>query len=532
MDNPFTITQKILAHRLANSNTSEDDAALVAVFLDASPSYLVTRPDGEGKAVPYIHDSMFALFLNQDTAKAIAEKLSCKQKISLGVAGGSSNDVRQLLSEVASKARCIKLYGIPPITTTIKTSLSQESGNEVMPEPQEAPEAKIAPDVPPKAPAAEEPPEGASTHKGKWKLVPEVKQVLSMPATADRRKIDPAAHFENLHSLLNKLVQTNGINPSDLDKQLGMSPGFTKSLCDDLKRDNTPKKIVILYLDYFGLTAYLYLFKGQCSEVAKELADNPHVDSYRVKQARNTTEERFKLLSVKTGTDSNGAYLYRLTLQSPHRKQDVIVSSPFNFVVGREYEIEGLSPLGDSAVANKSAIKGAETTAAALVSTEEQEAEVLAKIEEEMKNKGKPQQQRQPQPQKKVNSRMSGKNRYMEETPEEKFEREKNIVLEYIIRTEGCSPRDAQKKFEPLSDFPDIVSDFAKYIKTRKPGSCSSRGYNAARLMNKLHYGPYDAYVMLAGLERDPKKTQEILKYRETDPQYQKPEKPPVKKEE
>ena len=196
-----------------------------------------------------------------------------------------------------------------------------------------------------------------------------------MPATADRRKIDPAAHFENLHSLLNKLVQTNGINPSDLDKQLGMSPGFTKSLCDDLKRDNTPKKIVILYLDYFGLTAYLYLFKGQCSEVAKELADNPHVDSYRVKQARNTTEERFKLLSVKTGTDSNGAYLYRLTLQSPHRKQDVIVSSPFNFVVGREYEIEGLSPLGDSAVANKSAIKGAETTAAALVSTEEQEAD-------------------------------------------------------------------------------------------------------------------------------------------------------------
>ena len=50
--------------------------------------------------------------------------------------------------------------------------------------------------------------------------------------------------------------------------------------------------------------------------------------------------------------------------------------------------------------------------------------------------------------------------------------------------------------------------------------------------MNKLYYGPYDAYVMLAGLERDPKKTQEILKYRETDPQYQKPEKPPVKKEE
>ena len=532
MENPFIITQKILAHRLSSSNSPEDDATLAAIFLDANPSYLVTRPDGDSEAVPYIHDSMFSLFLQQEKAKAMAEKLSTRQEISLGVVGCSSNDTKQILSEVSGKVKVIKLYGIPPITTTIRTSPTQEGNSEVAPESQEAPEAKESPSISPGAPAAEEHPAETLFQRREWKLVSEVKLVLSMPATADRRKIDPAAHFENLHSLLNKLVQTNGINPSDLDKQLGMSPGFTKSLCDDLKRGNTPKKIVILYLDYFGLTAYLYLFKGQCSEVAKELADNPHVDSYRVKQARNTTEERFKLLSVKTGTDSNGAYLYRLTLQSPHRKQDVIVSSPFNFVVGREYEIEGLSPLGDSAVANKSAIKGAETTAAALVSTEEQEAEVLAKIEEEMKNKGKPQQQRQPQPQKKVNSRMSGKNRYMEETPEEKFEREKNIVLEYIIRTEGCSPRDAQKKFEPLSDFPDIVSDFAKYIKTRKPGSCSSRGYNAARLMNKLHYGPYDAYVMLAGLERDPKKTQEILKYRETDPQYQKPEKPPVKKEE
>lgn len=529
MDSPFTITQKILAHRLANSNTPEDDTALVAVFLDANPSYLVTRPDGESEAVPYIHDSMFALFLQQETAKAMAEKLSTKQEVSLGVVGGSSNGAKQILSEITSKVRAIKLYGIPPITTTIRTSPAQEESGEVAPKSQEAPEAKDAPDVASKAPMAEEPPAEAPIHKGEWKLVPEVKQVLSMPAAADRRKVDPAAHFENLHSLLNKLVQVNGIDPADLDKQLGMSPGFTKSLCDDLKRDNTPKKIVIQYLDYFDLTAYLYLFKGQCSEVAKELADNPHVDSYRVKQARNTTEERFKLLSVKTGTDSNGAYLYRLTLQSPHRKQDVIVSSSFNFVVDREYEIEGLSPLGDSAVANKSAIKGAETTAAALVSTEEQEAEVLAKIEEEMKKRGKPQQQRQQQLQKKTDSRMSGKNRYMEETPEEQFEREKNIVLEYIIRTAGCSPRDAQKKFEPLSDFPDIVSDFAKYIKTKKPGSCSSRGYNAARLMNKLHYGPYDAYVMLAGLERDPKKTQEVLKYRETDPQYQKPEKPPAK---
>ena len=34
---------------------------------------------------------------------------------------------------------------------------------------------------------------------------------------------------------------------------------------------------------------------------------------------------------------------------------------------------------------------------------------------------------------------------------------------------------------------------------------------------------------MLSNLERDPKKTQEILKYRETDPQYQKKEKPSPK---
>lgn len=531
MDNKFTITQQILRHRLSEPHTIEEDLKLLNQLLPLNPVYFA---DSQTKA-PCVRDYTLTLYLTASIARMT------RGEGEFVVADGDG--MAKTMIESLSKSReihAVKFYGVPPVSAVLK--LHNETGKRAepaVPESPAQPESPVTPDVPalaeepaisgaPAPPDTPPPPPVESSAKPslanrEWKLVPEVKQALSMPAAADRRKIDPAAHFENLHSLLGKLIQANGLDPADLDRHFGMPQGFTKSLCEDLKRDTTPKDIVRRYLDLFGLSQYLYLFRNECSEIAEELRKNPQIDVYKVKLARNTTEERFELMSVKSKLDNNGALIYRLELESPHRTQIVISSTPFNFIVGKSYAIEGLAPITNKTDANKAATKGAATLSAAIVSSKEEEAEVLAKIQAEMKNKGKPSQRQEERP--KQSGRMSGKNRYMDETPEEKFEREKGIVLEYIIRTCGCNARDAQAKFEPLADHPDIVSDFAKYIKTRKPGSCSSHGYNAKRLMDKLHYGPYDAYVMLASLERDPKKTQEVLKYRETDPQYQKPEK-------
>lgn len=539
MKNLFRITQQILQHRLTAPHSIETDIELFNCFLQANP---VCFADDKTKT-QYIQNQMITAYLNADIAKKMQNGES-------DILTGGKETIKDMIKNLSKsqKIYAIKIYGIPPVSTILKldaeTVKTEESHSCTV---QAVPKAAAMTTVP-QTQETKPPVESETAHctgnpvledeiekpntndKFKsekehieWKLVSEVKNVLSLPAAADRRKIDPAAHFENLHSLLGKLIQANGLDPKDLDKRFGVPHGFTKSLCDDLKRDTTPKEITRRYLEFFGLSQFLYIFQKECSEIAEELRENPQIDVYKVKQARNTTEERFRLLSVKSKLDHNNALIYRLELQSPHRTQNIIVSTPFNFIVGKEYAIEGLSPIANSTDANRAAVKGAATLSAAIVASKEEEAAVLTKLQKEEKSKGKPSQRQTVQP--KQNGRMTGKNRYMEETPEERFERERGVVLKYIIRTTGCNARDAQGKFEPLSDYPDIVSDFAKYIKSKKPGSCSSHGYNAKRLMDKLHYSPYDAYVMLACLERDTKKTQEVLKYRETDPQYQKPEK-------
>lgn len=41
-------------------------------------------------------------------------------------------------------------------------------------------------------------------------------------------------------------------------------------------------------------------------------------------------------------------------------------------------------------------------------------------------------------------------------------------------------------------------------------------------LMHDLHYSPYEAYLIMAELESKPQETLQKLKYRKSDPQYQK----------
>lgn len=46
-------------------------------------------------------------------------------------------------------------------------------------------------------------------------------------------------------------------------------------------------------------------------------------------------------------------------------------------------------------------------------------------------------------------SRSTGRNRYIAETPEEKYAKERDTVIAYIIKTTGCSSRGAIRKMSP-----------------------------------------------------------------------------------
>lgn len=428
---------------------------------------------------------------------------------------------RAIIGDYSQRGRIstVKLCANPPITALIELPKRAEPP---APKPASAEPEPIREETGHAKEASVNTPEPsiAPVANREWKLVDDVRKCLTSPSAADRRKLDPGQNYENFHTLIRKLIQENGLTVDEVDRSLGVQSGMTRNICTDLKSSNSSKEIVRKYLTYFRLEEFIYMFKNESQEIARELKESPQIDVYEITRASNKTDEPFKLTAMKPAR-LNGALLYELTLESPYRKQKTYVSCPFRLVVGKEYSVGGLTPIGDGPVAAKSAAKGAAKTSALMVPSKEDEAEILARIEREQQKKG-PQQR---QPEQKKDARMSGKQRYMEETPEEKFEKEKNIILEFIIRTQGCNSRDAQQKFEPIGEYPAIVSDFAKWVKTKKPGGYGVRGYNAARLMNQLHYGPYDAYVMLANLERDPKKTQEVLKYRETDPQYQKPEK-------
>ena len=508
------ITRQLLDYRLGKSKSPELTNALLERFLTAEPLYLIFDiQDGQPREA-VVTNSELAVFLKRETAEARSGAML--SGASRAVVEMGAQKTQTIISEYSAKGciSAVKLCGNAPVTALIKLPGHTEQRT---PEPAKPKPPKVS--VPPVELTAPSESTFASVANQKWKLVEDVRKCLTTPSAAERRKLDPGQNFENFHTLIRKLIQENGLSIEQVDRALGVQTGMTHNICTDLKSNNSSKEIVRKYLAHFGLEEFIYMFRNESSEIARELKDSPQIDVYEITRASNKTEEPFKLTEMKPAR-LNGALLYELTLESAYRKQKTYVSSPFRLVVGKEYSIGGLTPIGDGPVAAKSAAKGAAKPSALMVASEEDEKEILAKIERDQQKRSSGPQQRQPDRQK--DSRMSGKQRYMEETPEEKFEKEKAIILEFIIRTQGCNSRDAQQKFEPIGEYPAIVSDFAKWVKTKKPGGYGVRGYNAARLMNQLHYGPYDAYVMLANLERDPKKTQEALKYRETDPQYQK----------
>lgn len=65
------------------------------------------------------------------------------------------------------------------------------------------------------------------------------------------------------------------------------------------------------------------------------------------------------------------------------------------------------------------------------------------------------------------------------------------------------------------------MSSFAGWIKQKKGDNFAVKGYTPRKLMHTLKYSPYEAYCILVELIVNPRNTLQRLKYRESDPQYQ-----------
>lgn len=324
----------------------------------------------------------------------------------------------------------------------------------------------------------------------KFTMVDDVKKVLDLAEVSKRRVIDPGLICENLHAVIEKLIQFNKLDINEVESQLRLPSGMLRSFCQDRVSSNISKATAVKLLRYFGLEHYLYQYKKYCTELISELNHDDTIDVYEIKPANVKTAEKFKLVNMARGCDTkNNAYVYELTLKSKTREIKLVVSTPLNYVIGKSYEIVGID------------------------STEKMDSVIpTEKNPAKMSDPPAPVQK----PQRSRNIKQA-----TEEDPEEA---DKSTVIGYLKKTYGDNFELANKKLQALGDI-DIIHAFAFYIRTKRPGKINEAGYTPGYLMQELHMEPFEAYKSIADLRRDPKGTKQMLIYRKTDPQYQKQEK-------
>ena len=323
--------------------------------------------------------------------------------------------------------------------------------------------------------------------------VERVRKVLNTYDNNERRKLDPAGRCENVHQLIETLLMRNSIEPGVLDDTFNFAPGFTRNFCQSIVDSNSSKDTIKKLLSYFGLEAYLYLYKGYSRELQEELKASTMVDLYSLRPARASTKEPFELKQLQRGKDEdNGAYVYGLTLQGKHRKMRIVLSSPFGYSIGKNYEIVGLEPL-----AEENDIKG--VTRAHEVIKEE-----VPEQPEEQDNIIRPS---------KPGKQLTG-------TPEQQKERQ-DYILGYFKRTGGINYLAAVEKYKVLVEDPDALDAFYAYLKTKKHGWLVRQGFSPQMLMAEYHYPAYEAYCVMIQLANDPDRTKTMLKHRLNEPQYQ-----------
>lgn len=320
--------------------------------------------------------------------------------------------------------------------------------------------------------------------------VDRVRKALDTYEVNARRKIDPGAYFENIHTLVQSLIQENSLDHGDIDKALGLTTGRTRDFCLNVT-ESVSKELITKYLDYFGLKPYLYVFAKNSTDLINELHDHRVIDNFKLKKPTSPNCVRYRLMNIEQGSYEQ-YYIYRLTLQAGDKKKEIVVSNPLNLQVGREYQIT---------TADGFAIEEAPQEQRAADQLEFNAAKLLDALDT-----------------------LEAKNQDKQEKPEKTYEElRRDAIINYLVTETNCpNAKSAKSKYMDMEGAPDILDEFYKYIEKRQFGKIDVQGYTARKLIQELHLSPYEAYMSLIHLRQDPKGTKQWLVYRERDPQYQK----------
>lgn len=335
-----------------------------------------------------------------------------------------------------------------------------------------------------------------------FKAVPEL---IKMFDCSDKSKICNLPSYsmmEQFPMLLDKLISVNEIHCADLDKAVGINDGLSQCIIKtptiDLSKD-VLKKI----LSYFGLGEYLYRFVGSSTELSREIKANSHIYQDKIINAKVSTKERFTLTDVKRAKDENGAFLYQLSMKSNARTLNFVVTSPLNFIIGKEYEICGLEPIGnDSTDGNLLSSKPVQ------VNTDNS---VIEKAKEKYENA-----QREYLDMRKDSVIYFFKLHHPSKTP--------------VLNLKECEA--LYTKLEKDDDLLDELFWTCKALKAKEmltkneealrkmaaqPNPVEVGGYTAKTLHDKFKFPLYDVYFWLSDLRHNTKETKQKLVYLETE---------------
>lgn len=526
------LTRQILRLRLEPNPDEGDEAALVHSFLGYGAIYVVADPATTAEEWAQktfgiaVQDQAIRLFLDKADADSYARSIQAKQKDgTLMVMKTTQAMVNSIISNYSRKGfiTCVWLCGKTPIkaianVTCFVGGVRRDKASTITdPDRKEEVEEPALGTTPPPPPPPEPKPEAVIETATNLQLVEDARKVLSEPSRAARRKMDPTESYLNLHWLVEKLIFANRIDPIEMDERLGLVNGYTKMFISDKTKDDIPMDVAGKYLRYFGLYEYLYLFRKDCKELREMLKAHPKLDQYEIVQAKGNRvgEEVFTLTQVEQTQTKDGVNVFRLTFTSSDRDKpfQMVSSTNIDMNVGNKYVLPGLEPARP--LSTLAPVKGAATSGAESGPSQEEMAAALAKAEA---NNAAAQAAKKATSLKPAQAKLS-----QDMTPEEKIEADRQTVLGWIIEHKKVSSKEAKEEMAKFDGDAEVIAAFAKFATSgsKAASSFGRRGYTPARLMKNLRYTPTEAFTILADLRSKPSETMQMLKYRETDPQYQ-----------
>lgn len=260
------------------AQTEADRCDLLAEVLEFSRFFMpaarcATAEEWQKKAVPVYVDGSKAqvLFLTLDEAGRFARRIRLVVNDQPMVMKVEKQALAEMVMEYYESGRIseIEIYSAPPLC--VSCSVQEFLGTARKVQPAQTPATAMR-----QAPAGE-------TH---FLEVERIRSILDTANNAERRKLDPAGRFENAHQLIGTLLMRNQIEPAAMDEMFRFAPGFTKNFCESIVDSSISKSALRLLLGYFGLEAYLYLYKKGCRELQEKLRENPSIDRYSIRTVR------------------------------------------------------------------------------------------------------------------------------------------------------------------------------------------------------------------------------------------------------